>query len=73
MGRLRIQLWLSDNTWSTRYNKPKSEFYTNQSEWNIVYLNFTEENYGIKMIYDEITSPNSDMCFSTITITHSLY
>ena len=73
MGRLRNQLLLSDNTWSTRYNKPENDYYTNQSEWKLVKLNFTEENYGIKINYDEITSPNSDMCFSNITLTHSVY
>ena len=73
MGRFKIQLLLSDNTWSTRYNIPKNDYYTNQSEWKLVNLNFSEQNYGIKLIYDEITSPNSDMCFSNITITHSVY
>ena len=73
MGRFRIQLLLSDNTWSTRSNIPKSDFYTMQSEWKLVNLNFTEENYGIKLIYDEIDSPNCDMCFSNVTITRSVY
>ena len=73
MGRLRIQLLLSDNTWSTRYNIPKNDYYTNQSEWRLVNLNFTEENYGIKMIYDEIDSANCGMCFSNITLTRSIY
>ena len=36
-------------------------------------IKFTEENYGIKLIFDEIDSPNCDMCFSNITITHSVY
>ena len=31
MGRFRIQL-LSGNTWSTRYNLPKNDYYTNRSE-----------------------------------------
>ena len=73
MGTLRIQLLLSDNTWSTRYNIPKNESYTNQSERKLVNINFKEENYGMKIIYDEITTPNCDMCFSKITITHSVY
>ena len=73
MGRFKIQSLLSDNTWSTRYNIPKNDYYTSQSEWKIVNLNFTEENYGIKLVYDEITSPNSYICFSNITIVHSVY
>ena len=34
---------------------------------------FYRRNHGIKLIYDEIDSPNCDMCFSNITITHSVY
>ena len=73
MGRFRIQLLLEDNTWSTRYNIPKSDRYSDSStEWTLVSLNFTIENYGIKLIYDEIDTPHADMCFSNITITHSV-
>ena len=74
MGRFRIQLLLEDNTWSTRYNIPKNDRYSNSStQWTLVNLNFTEENYGIKLIYDQIDAPHADMCFSDITITHSVY
>ena len=73
MGRFRIQLLISDSNWSTRYSIPKNDYYTSQSEWKLVNLNFTEENYGIKLIYDEVTTPNSDKCFSNIKITHSVY
>ena len=74
MGRFRIQLLLEDNTWSTRYNIPKNDRYSDTStNWTLVSLNFTIENYGIKLIYDEIESPHADMCFSNITITHSVY
>ena len=44
MRRFRIQLLLSDNTWSTIYNMPKNDFYTKQEEWKLVKINFTEEN-----------------------------
>ena len=51
MGRLRIQLLLEDNTWSTRYNIPKIDQYSDTStERTLVNLNFTIENYGIKLI-----------------------
>ena len=74
MGRFRIQLLLEDNTWSTRYNIPKNDRYSDSSTHRtLVNLNFTEENYGIKLIYDQIDSAHADMCFSNITITHSLY
>ena len=74
MGRFRIQLLLEDNTWSTRYNIPKNDRYTDSStQWTLVNLNFTIENYGIRLIYDQIDTPHADMCISNITITHSVY
>ena len=74
MGRFRIQLLLEDNTWSTRYNIPKNDRYSDSStDWTLLSLNFTVENYGINLIYDEVEKPHADMCFSNITITHSVY
>ena len=74
MGRFRIELLLEDNTWSTRYNIPKNDRYSNSStQWTLVNLNFTVENYGVRLVYDQIDTPHADMCFSNITITHSVY
>ena len=74
MGRFRIQLLIEDNTWSTRYNIPKNDRYSDSStQWTKLSLNVTEENYGNKLIFDEIDSAHSDMCFSNIMITHSVY
>ena len=74
MGRFRIELLLEDNTWTTRYNIPKNDRYSNSStEWTLVNLNFTIENYGIRLVYDQIDTPHADMCFSNITITHSVF
>ena len=74
MCRFRIELLLEDNTWSTRYNIPKNDRYSNSStQWTLVNLNFTVENYGIRLVYDQIDTPQADMCFSNITITHSFY
>ena len=74
MGRFRIQFLLEHNTWSTRYNIPKNDRYSDSStQWTLVNLNFTEENYGIKLIYDQIDSAHAYMCFSNISITHSVY
>ena len=74
MGRFRIQLLLEDNTWSTQYTIDKNTQYSNTStEWKLLNLNFTIENYGSKLIYDQIDTPHADMCFSNITITHSVY
>ena len=72
MGRIRIQLLL-DNTWSTRYNIPKTDRYSNSStDWTLVNLNFTVENYGIKIIYDQIDTAQADMFFSNM-IAHFVY
>ena len=74
MGKFRFQLLLKDNTWSTRYNIPKNDRYSNSTtQWTLVNINFTVENYGISLIYDLIDTPHADMCFSNITITHSVY
>ena len=74
MGRFRIELLLEDNTWSTRYNIPKNDRYSDSStQWTLVNLNFTIENYGIRLVYDQIDTPHADMCFSNITITQSVY
>ena len=74
MGRFRIQLLLEDNTWSNRCNIPKNDPYCDSStQWTLVNLNFTVENYGIKLIYDQIDTPHAEMCFSNITITPSVY
>jgi len=74
MGRFRIQLLLGDGTWSTKYTIEKHTNYSAAStDWELLNLDFTEENYGIKLLYDEINSAHADMCFSNISITHSVY
>ena len=74
MGRFRIQLLLKDNTWSTRCNIPKKDRYNdNSTDWTLVSLNFTAENFGNKLVYDQIDTAHSDTCFSNITISHSVY
>ena len=74
MGRFKIQLLLDDNTWSTQYTIDKNTQYSDsESEWKLLNLDFTVENYGIKLILDQIDTTHSDMCFSNITITHSVY
>ena len=74
IDRFRIQLLLEDNTWSTWYNIPKNDRHSDTStDWTLVSLNFTVENYGINNIYDQIDTPHADMCFSYIMIAHSVY
>ena len=73
MGKFRIQLLLADNTWSTWYNKPKNDRYSDTStDWTLLSLIFTEKNNGVKLIYDQIDTLHAYMCFSNITITHSV-
>ena len=74
MGSFEIELLFSDNTWSTRYKKiPKDDSYSDPStQWTMVSLNFNSENNENNSIYDQIETPHSDMCFSNITIPHSV-
>ena len=47
MGRFRIQSLLEENTWSTRYNRPEINRYSNSStKWTLLSLNYSVENYG---------------------------
>ena len=74
MGRFRIQLLIEDDTWNTQYTIAKNtQNDTTSTEWTLLNLDFTVENYGIKLIYDQIDTAHADMCFSNITITHSVY
>ena len=74
MGRFRIQLLLEDNTWSTQYTIAKNSQYSdNSTDWTSLNLDFTVENYGIKLIYDQIDTTHADICFSNIKLTHSVY
>ena len=74
MGRFKIQLLLDDNTWSSQYTIAKKTQYSNNStDWILLNLDFTIENYGIKLVNDQIDTAHADMCFSNITITHSVY
>ena len=72
MGRFRIKMLFEDITWSTQYTLPKNSQYSDRStDWTLVNLNFTVEKYGIKSNY-QIDTPHADMCFSNITLTHSV-
>ena len=73
VGFFRIQLLLADNTWSARYNVPKSDCYSTSTQWISVNLNFTMENYDIKPNYDGINSSVADMSYSNFSITHAVY
>ena len=73
MGLIRIQLLIEDNTWSTQYTIAKNSQNSNTStEWKLLNLDFTIENNGIKLIYDQNETPPSDMCL-VILRSHFLY
>ena len=73
VGRFRIQLILDDRTWHTHCTIPKNSQYTNSpTERTLLNLDFTVENFGIRLLLDQIDTAHSDMCFSNITITHSV-
>ena len=74
MGRFRNDILLDDNTWVNKNLIHENTQYSNSStEWILLSLDFTEENYGIRLIYDRIQTAHADMCFSDITITYSVY
>ena len=74
MGRFRIDLLLDDNSWQTQYTIEKNtQFSESSTEWTLLNLDFTIENYGVRLVYDRIDTAHADMCFSDITITHSVY
>ena len=74
MGRFRIDLLLDNNTWINKYTIERNTQYSNSSsEWKLLSLDFTGENYCIRLVYDRIETAHADMCFSDITIIHSVY
>ena len=74
MGRFRIQLLLENNTWSTQYTIAKNDQYSDTStDWTLINFDITQENYGIKLIYDQIDTPHADICFSKISMAHSIF
>ena len=73
MGRFRNQLLLKDNTCSAQYNISINDRYSDTStEWTLVNLNTTVENYGSELMNDEIDGAYAYMCYGNITITHSV-
>ena len=55
-------LWIKDTNFSTL-----------STDWTLLNLNIlSQSNYGIKIVYSGITSPDAYMCFSDIDITHTI-
>ena len=73
MGRFRVQL-LRNGDWEDFYTIEKNTNFTELStDWVLLNLDITDDNYGKKLLYDQIESAHADMCFSNIMITHSIF
>ena len=71
---LEFNFLVAENTWSIRYNIPKNDRYSILStDWTLVSLNVSVENYGIKIIYNQIDSPHADVRFDNLSIPRSVY
>ena len=74
LGRFRIQFLLEDNTWLVVYTiAKKTQYSDNSTDWTLLNLDFTQQNNGINLIYDQIDTVYADMCFNNITKTRSIY
>ena len=74
MGRIRLQVLLEDNTWSTQYTIPKKDQCSDIStDRTLVTLNFTVEIYSTKLFFHQIDTAHVDICFSKFTIPHSAF
>ena len=75
MLRFRIQILLENGeNWENKYTIEKNSQFSNSStEWTHLRLDFTQENYGIQLIFDRISAAHADMSFSNISITHTLF
>ena len=74
MPRFRIQILLENGDWENKYTIEKNSQLSNTStEWTHLTLDFTRENYGIRLILDRIDTAHADMCLSNISITHTLF
>ena len=74
MPRFRIQILLENGNWENKFTIEKDSHFSNLStEWSHLSLDFTQENYGIRLIFDGISSALADMSLSIISITHTLF
>ena len=74
MPRFRIQILLENGSWDNKYTIGKNSQFSNTStEWTLLSLDFTQDNYGIRLLFDRIDTAHADMCLSNISITHTLY
>ena len=74
MGKFEIQL-LRNGDWETEFTIEKDTNFSELStDWTLLNLNIVSQpNYGIKIKYSAINTPHADMCFSDISITHTIF
>ena len=74
MCRMDIQL-LRNGNWETFYTIEKNtEFTVDKTTWILLNLDITSQpNYGIKNLLSGFNCSHSDMGFSNISITHSIF
>ena len=73
MWRFTIRYLVADNTWSTRYNISQNDRYIDSSiKRTKSGLNCTVENYGIKLICNPMDRLHANVCFSNVTVKHSV-
>ena len=69
MGRFRSQPLSSDNSWSFRYNIPENDRCSNSSGQRKQVSSYIKiENYGIKVVYDQIHKQHDHMYFCDISM-----
>ena len=74
MPKFRIQILLENGNWEIKFtNEKNSQFSNSSTEWTHLSLDFTQENYGIQLIFDRISSAHAVMSLSNISITHTLF
>ena len=67
MGRFEIQLLVPNGQWFSKYYIDKNTNYSSTTtEWNLLNIDFTETNHGIKLVYDQIDKALADMCFENL-------
>ena len=72
--RFRIEILLENGNWENKFTiKKNTQYAISSTKWTHRSLNFTQPNYGIRLIFDRIDTAHADMSFSNISITHTLF
>ena len=52
---------------------PKTDYSNSSIDWTLVNKNFNVENYGIKLVYNEIDTTLADMSFNDLRRSRSIH